>query len=261
MNLHTTGLLILIALIIAIMSSCQIEPYSRYTLKNSYPSNTSLIVPISPDAYISWDSLLTDLSKCQKPIIVIDANRLSDIDMTHLKEHLKKASKLKIHIALKISTNYGQRTIEDIARKLLYFQDLLPEVNAVYFDEVLDNPDMIDYYSNLSVIARELGFDFVIMNLINSNNPELFLEFADALVVYENQGISEHIIPSKEIRTKSIAIVYAQSWQEIIPFINYLRKGLLGKWVFITDRINAGTHTPSNLPSFWKELVNNLCRT
>jgi len=149
--------------------------------------------------------------------------------------------------------------MEEIARQLIHIQDLLPEINGILLDEVLDNPDMLSYYAQLSEIARELGYDFIIINLSNSLNPERFIEIADAVIVYENMGISKEIIPNKDLRNRSISIIYVSSWEELTPFIKYIRKGLFGKWIFITDRYEGKPFNSTSLPSFWKELLQQLC--
>ncbi len=252
--------LTIIILIFAFLStSCKIDPYSKFNDSNLYPNKTSIILPITSISGINWDSLLTGLSQCNKPIIVMEDQHIKTLNIEEFKRVLKNARKLKFHIAIKIPTRYGTRPIEEIAQQLIRIQDILPEINSIFIDEVHDNPDMFDYYYQLSGIARELGYNFIIMNTSNSLNPDQFLEISDALVVYENMGISEDIIPNRNLRDKSIVIIYAFSWQELIPFIKYLRKGLIGKWIFITD-----IHTDSStkilaLPSFWNKLIEQIC--
>ncbi len=246
-------------ILMTFISSCKIEPYSKFNLKNLYPNTTSIILPVNPKAMINWDSLLTELSQCNKPIIVLEEHHVREQNISELRQNIQKASKLRFHIAIRMPTKFGERPIEDLAQQLINIQDFLPEINGVFLDEVLDNPDMFAYYYQLSGIARELGYDFIIMSIPNSTDPHQFTEIADALVVYQNVGISENIIPDEDLQNKAISIIYLPSWEEVTPFITYLRKGLLGKWVLVTDKYEHWSTDSISLPSFWKELITQLC--
>ncbi len=249
----------LIFILATLLISCQVDSYSKFNKTNLYPNNTSIILPIYHELAINWDSLLTDLSKCNKPILVLEEQQIKPFNAEKLKRSLQTARNLKFHIAIKIPTRYGTRPMEEIAQQLIRIQDILPEINSIFIDEVHDSPDMFDYYYQLSGIARELGYNFIIMNTSNSLNLEQFLQISDALVIYENMGISEDIIPNKSLRDKSIVIIYTSSWQDLTPFIKYLRKGLIAKWIFITDIYSDSATKVLALPSFWNKLIEQIC--
>ncbi len=139
-----------------------------------------------------WQRVI-ELKRSYPDIDIVAIANQSNGDFDHKSNSYAQAIPMLVENGIKVIgyvyTGYGNRDIDDVKTNidswLEYYKDL--GIEGIFFDEVSDEKEDLDYYKELSEYAKSNGMDFVVLNPGTTTDKAYFdANIADVIVSYEN---------------------------------------------------------------------------
>lgn len=148
-------------------------------------------------------------------------------------EHgIKDLHDAKIKMVGYVYTSYAERSRDEVEKDIKawqkYYQNL--GIEGIFFDEVSTNRNDLEYYTNLSNIARSKGFETVILNPgITTDQSYIESGIANIVITYENPHDELLSNPPSKYNTPSAntelsLLIYEMENDGVDDLTNFARK-------------------------------------
>jgi hypothetical protein len=87
-----------------------------------------------------------------------------------------------------VFTLYGSRSTSAVTADIDRYKNWYPQIDGIFFDEMLNNPGGENYYSNLSNYAKSVGLSFTVGNP-GTDIASSYVGTMDNIIIYETGGL------------------------------------------------------------------------
>jgi len=204
------------------------------------------IYPSNPETNPEYSEIIRAAVESRRPIVAIlnpNNGPGTSVDPNY-SAIIKRLTSNGVTVGGYVYTQYGNRSISAVKSDIQTWNNLYPEVRAIFIDEFPSqyNQTLADYYSEICDFARSLGFWLVIANPGTTIDENWFsLPYGpDIFKIYEQPSYPSSQIKSQissllnsgtYVRSRIAALVYGVSWDwsEVSWLVDHFG------WVFITN--------------------------